>query len=260
MPFLCSFFGKGVRVEEDLLISAEETLDDLILGGLKIIQPKSGYRFSVDALLLAHFCTLNKVHRVIDLGTGNGIIPLLLTTRQANLNIVGVECQDSMVRRTRRSIKLNNLEDIITIVKEDINHIENSCPRGQADLVVCNPPFYKVGTGRLSLNEEEAIARHEIAVSLATIIEKATYLLNDTGTLALIHKADSLGEIINLFSTYKLKLSRIRFIHSNIDSRAKLVLIEGRKNSSAKLDVLAPLIIYKSNGEYSEEVKAWYQN
>lgn len=244
---------------EDLVIRDEETLDDLILGGLKIIQPKKGYRFSLDAVLLSHFCSVSNARQVVDLGTGNGVIPLLLTTRVDNLKITGIELQPEMVKRARRTVKINNVEDKIVILEQDINSLDKVISGGWADLVTCNPPFYKIGEGRISLNEEEAIARHEVAISMEEIIIKANYLLNNTGVFALIQRADRLGEIINLFTTYKFNLNRLRFVHTNINSSAKLFLIEGRKNNYSKLEILPPLIIYEADSIYSEEVKSWYK-
>ncbi|HZK43099.1 MAG TPA: tRNA1(Val) (adenine(37)-N6)-methyltransferase [Syntrophomonadaceae bacterium] len=235
-----------------------EVLDDLVLGGLKVIQAKTGYRFSIDAVLLTHFCSLEKVKKVVDLGTGSGVIPLLLTYRKPDLKITGIEIQAQMVDRARRSVQYNRLEENIKILNIDIKELKNYLTGGFADLVVVNPPFFKQGEGKISLNQEQAIARHELKISMAEVVETAAYLLNDGGRLALVQRADRLVEIINLFSSNNINLIRMRLVYSHINSEAKLVLIEGQKNSHAKLKIMSPLIIYQPDGEYSEEIKEWY--
>ncbi|HZJ84123.1 MAG TPA: tRNA1(Val) (adenine(37)-N6)-methyltransferase [Syntrophomonadaceae bacterium] len=244
---------------EDTILKNGESLDDLILGDLKIIQARKGYRFSLDALLLAHFCSTDGVRDVFDFGTGSGIIPIILTFRAPELKITGIDLQAQMVERARRSVKLNNLQDKIGILEQDIKKLEEVFSKGLADLVVCNPPFYKKGEGQLSSNSEAAIARHELELTLGEIIKQASYILKDRGKIALIQRASRLTEVISLFTDYKIKTSRIRMVHTKLDSEAKLCLIEGQKHGRLPLEILAPLIIYQADGQYSEEIKKWYQ-
>lgn len=247
-------------MKEDIVIKPDETLDDLLLGGLKVIQPKVGYRFSLDAVLLTHFCSsLKKVKQVVDLGTGSGVIPLLLSYLAPHLQITAIEIQEQMADRAKRSIAYNGLEDKIKIINMDIKELKGVLLGGSADLVVMNPPFYKMGEGRVSLNQEEAIARHELKISMSDLVKMSSYLLKSSGKLALIQRADRLPEILNLLMVNNINPTRIRLVHANSNSDAKLVLIEGKKDSRSNLKILPPLIIYQPNGEYSEEIMSWYR-
>jgi tRNA1Val (adenine37-N6)-methyltransferase len=241
-----------------LLIRKDETLDDLIIGGLKLIQSRDGYRFSLDAVLVSFFPNLKKVNTVVDLGTGNGVIPLLLSARAPHLKITGIEIQDNMVDRARRGIKHNRMEKRIEIIQEDIRQIEKTLNRGIAELVISNPPFWKQGEGRLNINQEAAAARHEIYAGIEDIIRAAAYILKPGGNLCIIHRADRLIEIIRLFTHNKLGIKRIRMVHSFIDREAKMVLIEAQKARTGETIILPPLIIYENTGEYRNELKKIY--
>lgn len=245
--------GKKLIIDEE-----KESLDDLIVGGMKLIQARSGYRFSIDAVLLAHFVDLSRVKRVVDLGTGNGVIPLLTAGREENCELTGVEFQEDMVKRARRNVSMNGLDERVKIVHADIKRIEDCLTGGYADLVLSNPPFWRKGEGRISSNKEEALARHEIEVDLGDIVAKADYLLRQGGRLAIIQRADRLEEMMMLFKQNKFCLKRMRMIHSRIDHPAKLVLLEGQKNGHGKLDILPPMVIYQQNGEYCEELQKIY--
>lgn len=245
--------------ERNLLINKEETLDDLILGGLKIIQARAGYRFSLDSVLLAHFPDLNRVGKVVDLGTGNGIIPLLLSYRSSAMEIMGIEIQESMVARARRSIKYNHLENRIKIIKADITEIVNVLPKGFADLLISNPPFWKKGEGHISNNKEEAIARHELQVDLEHIVKAAEHILCPGGKFCIIQRADRLPELVETCNKYQLSLKRMRMIHSFFEKEARQLLLEVQKNGNRSFSVLSPLIIYNKPGEYGEEIKKMYK-
>ncbi|SHG41771.1 tRNA1Val (adenine37-N6)-methyltransferase [Thermosyntropha lipolytica DSM 11003] len=241
-----------------MFLKEEETLDNLIIGDLKIIQPKKGYRFSIDAVLLAHFCRLEGVKTVIDLGTGSGVIPLILSQRDKEIKIKGVEIQPSMVDRAGRSIQLNRLEGRIEIIPGDIKKIKEILPAACAELIVCNPPFWRKNEGRISQNEEEAIARHELEVDLETVAKAAAYLLAPGGRFAFIQRAARFLEGVKALETNKLGISRVRWVHAKKDQPAKLVLVEGIKNKSSLLQVLPPLFIYEDDGDYCAELKEIY--
>jgi len=240
------------------IINKEETLDDLILGNMHLIQANQGYRFSLDAVLLAHFPEVSALKRAIDLGTGNGVIPLLLALRAPQARISGVEIQEGMVSRARRNIALNGLDDRIDIIKADIREISKSLPGGCAELVLSNPPFWKKGEGKISTNLEEAIARHELNLNLEELICQGAFLLRQGGKLAIIQRAERLQEALELFKQNKLRVKRMRMVHSLLDREAKLVLLEGQKNGQGGLTILPPLIIYQSPGEYCDELKQIY--
>lgn len=240
---------------------ASESWDDLILGGLKIIQPRRGYRFSIDAVLLAHFPDLDQVSQAIDLGTGTGVIPLLLSHRKPALKITGVEIQPDMVERARQSVQYNRLEERIVIQCQDIKAIPGHMPGSQADLVICNPPFWKAGEGKLNQNREEAIARHEIEVKLADITAAAAHLLKEEGRLAMIHRAERLEEIRKECGNWGLRITRLRMVKSFAADKAKLVLVEScRREEDCLYHEDPPLIIYQAPGIYSQEVESIYNH
>jgi len=251
--------GVGKVQEKKAVLNSEETLDDLILGKMKLIQPAQGYRFSLDAVLLAHFPILAGVKQAVDLGTGSGIITILLAARDSALRIRGIEIQEDMVDRARRSIQFNRLEDRIEIISADIREMNKYLPGGEAELVLSNPPFWKNGEGYVNSNKEEAIARHELKLNLEELVSQGAYLLCGGGRMAIIHRADRLEEIIGIFTDHKLYPRRLRMVHPFIDRNAKLILLEGQKGRPGSLSVLPPLIIYERPGEYCEEIKKIYR-
>jgi tRNA1Val (adenine37-N6)-methyltransferase len=244
--------------DEQALLKADETLDDLILGGLKLIQAVQGYRFSIDAVLLAQFLELTGVERVIDLGTGSGVIPLLLAVRSPQVKIIGVELQAGMVERARRSVSLNGLQDRIEIVQADIREIDKSLPGGSAELVLSNPPFWKKGEGCVSCQAERAAARHELHLNLEELVTQGAYLLRPGGKLAIIQRAERLEESLEILRRSQLTLTRLRMVHAFLDRKAGLVLLEAVKSRRGRLTILPPLIIYAQAGQYSPEIQAIY--
>ncbi len=234
-----------------------ETLDDLRLGGLKIIQHQNGYRFSLDPVLLCAFARVAAGEKVVDLGSGSGILPLLLTRRCETAHIIGVERQPAMVDRSRRSVLLNGLEDRITIQEGDLRQIRSLLDAESAQVVVANPPFRKVDTGRLSPHSERAQARHEVAGDLADFVAAAAYLLGSGGRCYLVYLAERLAELLDLLRQAGLEPKRLRCIHSRTGQAARMVLVESRRSGGVGLTVEAPLYIY--DGEcYSAEVLGCY--
>ncbi len=240
------------------LVYEGETLDDLIIGGYKLIQPRQGYRFSIDAVLLSHFPEIKKVKQVVELGSGNGVIPLLLSARSGSIRIIGVEIQEPMVIRARRSVEYNRLQEQVQIIQGDLQTIEKYLPAASTDLVLSNPPFWGRGEGRISKNPEEACARHEIAMDLKGLVRAAAYLLSPGGSFCLIHRAERLTDIVNLCTAYRLLPVRLRTVHSFWHEEAKLILLEAQKREQGRLQVLPPLVIYNKPGEYSEEINRFY--
>lgn len=238
---------------------SDETWDDLILGGLKIIQPRSGYRFSIDSVLLAHFPDLDNDMQVFELGTGSGVIALLLAYRHKGIHITGLEIQEQMVSRARRSVQYNKLEEQITIVQADINEITGYWPKAQADLIVCNPPFWKKGQGKISLDPEQAVARHELKVTLPAILQASAHLLKPGGRLAMVLPARRLAELFSELVPAALRPVRLRMIHPTMDREAGHFLIEAGKNTRGELVILPPLIVYDRPGVYSQEIQQLYK-
>lgn len=250
--------GQGRSVTGPLWDDKIESLDDLILGGLKIIQARRGYRFSLDAVLLAHFPDLRHTDTVIDLGTGSGIIPLLLAYRKPGLRITGIELQKGMAERARRSIRMNGMEGQITVECRDIRMIPASSPTGQAELITCNPPFWKEEEGLLNRNPEAAVARHEIELRLMDIVKAAAHLLRPGGRLAMIHRAARRQEIEESFESGGFTFTRLRRVQSFAGEEAKLLLVEGALKAGTHAPEDPPLVVYQSPGRYSGEIGAIY--
>lgn len=240
------------------LIREDESLDDLILGGLQVIQPRQGYRFSLDAVLLAHFPELGGIESSVDLGSGSGVIPLILSFRSPSITVTGIELQTDMVERSQRSLQLNDLEKRIQIIMADLREIKAVLPAASVQLVVCNPPFWKKGEGHISSRPGEAVARHELQAELDDICMAAAWLLKDGGRFCVIHRAERLYEVMAAMTDHRLAVSRIRAVQSFSPDNAALVLVEGRKNSRGGVKILPPLVIYQAPGVYSQEVNQWY--
>ncbi len=234
----------------------EFTLDSI--KDIKLFQPKRGYRFSVDALLLEDFISAKQLNTGIELGAGSGIISILLAKRLKTTKIIAVEIQKSLVQCAKRNVELNKLGDGVEILNEDIKNLKKHFPPNKCDFVFSNPPFRKVKSGRLSIDEERAAARHEIKITLNDIITTASYLLKNTGRFYLIYHPFRLIELIGLLHKAQLEPKRMRFVHSRTGEEAKMVLIEAVKGSGAWLKIEPPFYIYEEGSEYTAEIKRVY--
>ncbi len=235
-----------------------ERLDDLLIDGLQIIQDDSEFRFSIDAVLLAHFATLRRGDRVVDLGTGTGIIPLLLCTRAELSNIIGVEIQPEVAVRAVRSVEHNGLGQLIQIVQGDLREIDRVLTGLRVDLVTANPPYLPVGSGVSSPKESVALARHEVCCNLEDVVRSAAYLLGSGGRFALVHRPERLVEILSLMVAYRLVPKRLRLVHPRVDQEAKMVLVEGVRDARPGLRTLPPLVVLAGK-DYSPEIKTIYR-
>ena len=224
---------------------------------MKIIQRKDMFNFSLDTVLLANFCSINKnVDKIIDFGTNNAAIPLLLSTR-TKTNIVGVEIQEEAVTLARKNVALNHLEDQVTIVHQDIKEYVKENKR--VKLVVCNPPFFKLGEkSHLNDNEYLQIARHEIAITLEEIIASASFILDHGGKFAMVYRPDRLIETINLLQKYDLEPKRLRFVYPKQGREANTFLIEAIKKGKIGLRIEPPLYSHNEDGSYSDEVMKYF--
>lgn len=205
-------------------IKDHETLDEI--GGVKIIQRRKGYRFSADSLFLADFPDLAGVTKAMDLGTGSGIIAILLAKRSKDLSIVGIELQEALSDLARRNVGLSSLSDRVEIINGDLKHIKERFDAGTFDLVVSNPPYYPIGKGRTGPNQERTLARHEVAVTMADIIEVSQYLLRDGGSVALVYPAGRSLEVMSEMRRHGIGPVRIKEIYTKV---FEVALIEGRK-------------------------------
>ena len=224
---------------------------------MKIIQRKDMFAFSLDTVLLAHFCSINKgVDMIVDYGTNNAAIPLILSTRTKK-PIVAVEIQEEAVDLAKRNVAINHLEDQITIVHDDIKHF--AYEHKPVKLIVCNPPFFKVGEKK-NLNESEylTIARHETKITLEEIIQCASHMLENSGRLAMVYRPDRLIETIQLFQKYDIEPKRLRLIYPKPGRDCNTFLIEGMKKGNTGLKIEAPLFTHKEDNHYTDEVQKYF--
>jgi tRNA1Val (adenine37-N6)-methyltransferase len=235
------------------------TLDSI--RDIKVFQSKKGYRFSIDALLLFDFINLRKVGKIGDLGAGSGIVGILLARKYPGAIVTLYEIQDSLAALAEKNITLNNLEERVKIMKTDLRRIKplpSSIAPHSFDLLVSNPPFRRLKSGRLSEGEEKAIARHEIKLRLHELIDAAKYLLREKGRFCMIYHPSRLSELMDLFKKRGLEPKRLRFVHSHVSSEAKMVLLEATKEGRVGLKVDKPLYIYNNDGSYTAEVMELY--
>ncbi len=237
-------------------MKSEETIDELKGYDLRIMQPRDGYRFSLDPLLLCDFATIGEEGaRVIDLGAGSGIIPLLLARKSVCAKIVGVELQEEMASLAGRNVVLNGLSDRIEIIGADILSLRDRFPVSSFDLVTANPPYRKPGSGKISPKTGRDKARHETTATLMDFLEAAKYLVKPTGTIVFTYLPIRFAEFCATAAALKLAPLRMRMVHGNARASARMLLIEVAKGRRAGLEVLPPLFVYGPDGEYSEEVK-----
>ena len=232
-----------------------ETTDELQAYGLKIIQPRHGYRFSVDPLLLCDFAGISESAEAVDLGTGCGVIPLVFAKIACEAKITGIEMQEEMAVLAERNVQLNCLSDRISIVRADVVDIKKHFPASSFDLVVSNPPYRKRCTGRISPKPGRDNARHESTASLADFLAAAKYLVRLSGRICFIYHPSRIAEFLAGAATLKLAPLRLRMVHGNRDAEARMFLIEMVKGRKGDLKILAPLCVYDEVGEYTGDMK-----
>lgn len=243
----------------EIFLKENERIDDLEYKGLKIIQNTEGFCFGIDAVLLSDFAKeIRNNSEVLDLGTGTGILSILLSAKTNLKKIYGIDIQEEVVDMAKRSVKLNKLDDKIEIINKNIKELEGIFEKNSIDSIVTNPPYKKIETGKKNEKENKYISRHEVTASLEDFIKTSFNLLKDKGSLYMVHRPERLTEIIYTLKKYKLEPKKIRFIHSNYEQEPKLVLIKAVKNAKEFLTVEKPLIIYKQNGEYTDEILKIY--
>ena len=236
----------------------EETLDALFGGLLKVFQKKSGYRFSIDALLLAAFAGPQRPDRVMDLGTGCGILPLVLAFRDQAEKVVGVEIQPPLADLARRNVLLNRFCERIEIRERDFRSLEERDKEG-FDWVVSNPPYRRAGSGRVNPRMEKALARHEINATLEDVLRTAHHLLKRKGRLSLIYPASRAADLIQGLRRFQLEPKTLRFVHSHAQGEARLLLVEALKGGRAQVKVYPPLFLFAAPGKYTPEAQTLFQ-
>lgn len=242
--------------EENGLKRDGETIDEFFQGRLKILQKEKGYRFSVDSLLLADFATLQRGDRVVDLGTGSGIISLTLALRFPETVITEVEIQENLADMAARSIMLNNMSDRIRVCAGDVKEIRGLFSAQSFDVAIFNPPYRRLDSGRINPDSEKAIARHEIKGTLEDFLTSARYLLKESGRVYAIYPARRIVQIIAAMRGNGVEPKRLRVVHSNKTSGGVFILAEGIKGAGEEVQILPPLFIYHEDGRYSKEVQA----
>jgi len=242
----------------DVRINSGERVDDLQCKGLKLIQKEEGFCFGIDAVLLANFADVRKNDRVIDLGTGTGIIPILLAGKTQALSLVGLEIQEQMVEMAHRSVLLNDLQDRVKIVCGDIKEPLKHFKPASFNVVVTNPPYINKGGGIVNPSDTKAISRHELFCSLEDVIRTSSKLLIPGGRFAMVHKPERLADIIYLMRTWKIEPKYLRFVHPSPYKKPNLLLIRGIKNGNPELKMMEPLYVYDENGNYSDEINRIY--
>ena len=234
------------------------TTDSLFNGSIRVKQHRSGYRFSMDAVLLAQHARPNPEDTVLDLGTGCGIIPLILAYRHPKIKVYGVEVQTELADIATFNIAANGMEDRITIYCKDLKRLKQDMTSGPVDLVVTNPPYRKVASGRLNPNQQRAVAKHEIKATLFHVVETARGMLRTSGRFVIIYAAERMADIIIQMRSAGIEPKYIRMIHSSLEMNAKRILVEGKKGGRHGLKIGPPLIIYRKNGSYSDEAQAMF--
>lgn len=245
---------KSLNIE----VLQNERIDDLQLKGLRLIQNKEGFCFGVDAVLLANFADVRDNARVVDLGTGTGIIPILLAGKTEAKEIIGLEIQRDMALMAQRSVKLNTLEGRVTIMEGDIKQSISLLGKGNYDVVVSNPPYMNSGGGLVNPKDTKAISRHEILCTLEDVIASGAALLKPSGQFAMVHRPERIVDILCLMRQYKLEPKYLRFVHPYPHKKANMILVKGVKGGRAHLKMLPPLYVFDKDGQYSEEIDNIY--
>jgi tRNA1Val (adenine37-N6)-methyltransferase len=237
-------------------LKENERIDNLEYENLRIIQNTQGFRFGIDSILLSNFASdIKKESRIIDLGTGTGVIGILLSAKTQAKEVVGVEIQKEVYEMAKRSVKLNNLEDKIKLINANIKELENI---GTFDAVVTNPPYKKSNTGLQNENEKKSISRHEITANLEDFIKIASKLLKDKKDFYMVHRPERLADIMVNLRKYKLEPKKLQFVYPSLAKEPNMILIKATKNANPFLKVEKPLYVYKENGEYTDEILKIY--
>ncbi|MCK8826708.1 tRNA1(Val) (adenine(37)-N6)-methyltransferase [Natroniella acetigena] len=242
----------------ELELKSDERLDKLLIDDLELIQNPNYFCFSLDAVLLANFVKPKGNDLVLDLGTGNGIIPHLIQAKFKIKQIYGIDIQAELIDMARRSVTYNNLEDKLEFRELDLKRAVEFFGRESFDYIVSNPPYLKKGGGRINPETSVAMARHELKCNLEDVIKASSQLVKYGGKVAYVYRTQRLAELLALLADYNLAAKRMRLIYSRKDRNAKLFLLEASKGGGVGLEVLSPFIIYNNEGDYTEQIKEIY--
>ena len=232
----------------------DERIDDLQRNGYRIIQKKKGFCFSMDAVLLSGFAQVKEGEVAVDLGTGTGIIPILLEAKTKGKHFTGLEIQEEVAEMAGRSVRLNQLENRVDIVRGDIKEASRLFGKASFDVVTSNPPYMNDNHGLKNPELPKAIARHEVFCTLDDVCREASLLLKSGGRFYMVHRPHRLAEIITALKTYKLEPKRMKLVHPFVDKEANMVLIEAVRGGRSMMKVEAPIIVYREPGVYTREI------
>lgn len=244
--------------KQDIFLKENERIDDLQRNGYRMIQDPDRFCFGMDAVLLSGFATVKDGARVLDLGTGTGIIPILLEAKTGAAHLTGLEIQADSADMAKRSVALNGLEEKIDIVTGDIKEADKLFGAASFDVITCNPPYMIGRHGLKNPEDAKAIARHEILCTLEDVISQAARLLVPGGKFFLVHRPFRLAEIMVMLKNYKLEPKRMRLVYPFVDKEPNMVLLEAARGGRPRMTVERPLIVYSSPGVYMPEIYEVY--
>ncbi len=239
-------------------LKPEERLDDLQVNGYEIIQHPGKFCFGMDAVLLTNFAHIKKGERVLDLGTGTGIIPILLTAKTEGKHFTGLEIQKESADMARRSVLYNHLEEKVEIVNGDIKEAAKLFGSASFDVITTNPPYMIGQHGIANASDAKAIARHEVLCTLDDILRESAQILRPRGRFYMVHRPFRLAEILSKMTAVGIEPKRMRLVHPFIDKEPNMVLIEGMRDANSRMIVERPLVVYKEVGVYSDELLGEY--
>lgn len=239
------------------MIKTDELLDDL-QNGLFIIQKQNGFKFGIDAVLLSDFAKDARSSNTLDLCTGTGIIPLLLSAKTNTPNIHGLEIQHEIAEMAQRSVEYNNLNERVHITEGDLKNASDIYGKGRFDKITCNPPYMKYGRGIQNDIDTKSVSRHEILCTLDDVISISSQLLIPKGRFFMVHRPSRLADIMCAMRKYCIEPKRLRFVHPSYGKTPNLLLVEGMKNGGDELRLMPPLYVYNEDGTYSDEIDEIY--
>ena len=225
---------------------------------LKIMQDPEMFNFSLDSVLLPNFITINKnIKQILDIGTGNGPIPLILSTK-TKAHITGYEIQKEVSELAKESVEINNLQNQITIINDDIK--KNTYETETFDIITCNPPYFEVkDKSKFNKNDYKTIARHEVNLNLEQLLKITKKLLKNGGILGIVHRPERLIDILSIMRKYNIEPKKIRLVYPKKNKEANILLVEGKKNGKKGLKILPPLYSHNEDGSYTKEIQKYFE-
>lgn len=236
----------------------DERIDDLQRNGYHLIQKKNGFCFGMDAVLLSGFAQVKRGERAIDLGTGTGIIPILLKAKTEGEHFIGLEIQEEVADMAARSVRLNRLEDRVEIIQGDIKEASRIFGKASFDVVTSNPPYMTDSHGLKNPELPKAIARHEVLCTLEDILRESAKILKPKGRFYMVHRPFRLAEILAGMNRHGIEPKRMRLVYPYVDKEPNMVLVEGMRGARPRMTVEPPLVVYEKDGSYTRELLRMY--